>query len=493
MSHSKLKNRMPFIVGFGLLAISFLSLMIGTLTKVVPWSGSGNGHRFGILDSLYALILAFAPKDGTYFDRGEAGTIGGIVGLSLIIAFVLAGVVLMVVSAKKKTKRVLTSFLFAFCGIYIGYLVCILCNGLVFDLYKTSALIFFIVVAVVGLVGYALLWCDLGKGFVKREKDEAEIADEEIMQMMEESVEDEEPSEEEQPAEEEKEQASEEQGEEVQEEPVASEGVGEEIALEEGEKEEDVSAPAKNYNGRYEVFPEAGFFKFRLKANNGQILLVSNSYKTQAGALRGIETLRKNVEVGTHRVVVDKKGRGQFRIFTANDARLVVAGEIYPDAVGATKALDSVLRFYASEKVLKLDEIPEEEIREWKADLGEVKPTSSGKIEMFLNEEKKYTARLRASNGETLFETVSYASKAGLNTGIASIKEKVANGNVSIICDKQGLYQFKVYSDNGMVLVLGQTYPSKDAALSAANSAANFLAGDPKTVDLTKVELTPEE
>ncbi|MCF0112486.1 MAG: DUF1508 domain-containing protein [Bacilli bacterium] len=237
--------------------------------------------------------------------------------------------------------------------------------------------------------------------------------------------------------------------------------------------------------GRYEVFPEAGFFKFRLKANNGQILIVSNSYKTIAGAVKGIDTLKKNVEVGSHRVVTDKNGYGQFRIFTANDSRLVVAGEIYPNADGANKALNSVLKFYKTEKVITLDSIPESEIREWPADLPAITPSANGKIELFV-EEEKWLGRLLASNGHLLFLTTTYSGKNALLSAIYKIREQATKGAVTIVCDKQGRYQYKVFSDNGMVLVMGETYPTKENALSSAASMRNFLAGDPKLIDLSK-------
>ena len=73
-------------------------------------------------------------------------------------------------------------------------------------------------------------------------------------------------------------------------------------------------------------------------------------------------------------------------------------------------------------------------------------------------------------------------------SGIASIKSKAEAGNVNVTCDKQGSYQFKVFADNGMVLVMGHTYPSLENAVSAANSMRNFLAGEAKVVDLTKPE-----
>lgn len=277
----------------------------------------------------------------------------------------------------------------------------------------------------------------------------------------------------------------EERPEEAKEEPV------EEEKAEEPKPEPVVETPteseAKNkVVGKYEVYPAAGFFKYRLKANNGQILLVSRPYKTREGAINGIETFRKNAANGSHRIITDKKGRAQFRIFTANDARLIVAGEIYPNAEGAQKALDSTLRFYDTDNIQNLEEIPESEIREWRAELKDVEAKPNGKIEMFKDDDGKWVGDLRASNSELLFLTTAYSTKTALQNALRSVANNAMKGNISIVCDKQNRYQFKVYSDNGMDLVFGETYDSKEAATSAANSARNFLHGQPKLVDLTK-------
>ncbi len=72
--------------------------------------------------------------------------------------------------------------------------------------------------------------------------------------------------------------------------------------------------------------------------------------------------------------------------------------------------------------------------------------------------------------------------------GVANIKERAEAGNVTVSCDKQGRYQFKVHSDNGMVLVMGETYPAKENAVNAASSMRNFLAGEYKVVDAEKEE-----
>lgn len=238
---------------------------------------------------------------------------------------------------------------------------------------------------------------------------------------------------------------------------------------------------SKKVTGKYEVFPEAGFYKYRLKANNGEILLVSNPYRTVESANAGIDTLKKNIPFGRHKVVTDKKGFGQFRISTANDARLVAAGEIYPSAAGAEKALNSVLKFFDSEKVVQLDDIPESEHREWPHEASKLEPKNNGKVTIIMTEEGKFQATLFANNGELLFSTSTYSSRAALAKALENMTARLVEGKgITISKDKQDRYQFRLYSDNGMVLLMGETYPTFDAASSAAESARNFIK-DAKT------------
>lgn len=46
---------------------------------------------------------------------------------------------------------------------------------------------------------------------------------------------------------------------------------------------------------KFEVYVDkAGEFRFRLKATNGQVIAVSESYKTRASCLNGVDSVRKN-------------------------------------------------------------------------------------------------------------------------------------------------------------------------------------------------------
>jgi uncharacterized protein YegP (UPF0339 family) len=46
---------------------------------------------------------------------------------------------------------------------------------------------------------------------------------------------------------------------------------------------------------KFELYEDkSGGFRFRLKAGNGEVIASSESYKTKAGALNGIESIKSN-------------------------------------------------------------------------------------------------------------------------------------------------------------------------------------------------------
>ncbi|MDO4581805.1 MAG: DUF1508 domain-containing protein [Bacillota bacterium] len=49
-------------------------------------------------------------------------------------------------------------------------------------------------------------------------------------------------------------------------------------------------------NPKFEVYKDKkGEFRFRLKAGNGEIVAASEGYKTKASAMKGVESMRKNI------------------------------------------------------------------------------------------------------------------------------------------------------------------------------------------------------
>ena len=486
-------QKKKLILTYALLA---LTVVISVILGVV-------GHEKDSM-TLFVKALSFSVSEGKTVTVACAGIYGGLIGALVVLIVGLAK------KSAKFTANALTTLGAAVAG--LGMIDWRLSRIAADGKAATILTLTFVVLALafVGFLCGVIFPCQKVKEEVAAAEDAAPVeetvpteeaepetaedekaekpAEEKPEEAEEEPVEEEKAEEPETPAEEPVSEKEPEVTEEVQDE---AEAPAEEEKPEEPKPEPVVETPTESETknkvvGKYEVYPAAGFFKYRLKANNGQILLVSRPYKTREGAINGIETFRKNAANGSHRIITDKKGRAQFRIFTANDARLIVAGEIYPNAEGAQKALDSTLRFYDTDNIQNLEEIPESEIREWRAELKDVEAKPNGKIEMFKDDDGKWVGDLRASNSELLFLTTAYSTKTALQNALRSVANNAMKGNISIVCDKQNRYQFKVYSDNGMDLVFGETYDSKEAATSAANSARNFLHGQPKLVDLTK-------
>ena len=50
-----------------------------------------------------------------------------------------------------------------------------------------------------------------------------------------------------------------------------------------------------NRMAKFEVYPdESGEYRFRLRARNGQIIAVSQGYKSKEGCMRGVRSVKAN-------------------------------------------------------------------------------------------------------------------------------------------------------------------------------------------------------
>lgn len=236
------------------------------------------------------------------------------------------------------------------------------------------------------------------------------------------------------------------------------------------------------YTGKYEVYPEAGSYKYRLKASNGEILAVSFRYSTEKGAISGIETFKKNVETGIFEITTDKSNYSKYNLFNSNGARVVVIGEFYNSYKQAESAVESVKRFYNTDKVDILNEIPESEVREELANLEKVDELSNGKYELY-EMDGLYFIKLKANNAQILFISQGYSSKSGAKSGLETIKKAISEDRFTVGKDKQNRYQFNLYSSTNQLILSGETYPSKASCVSAINSVRNF-AGKAKLIEI---------
>jgi uncharacterized protein YegP (UPF0339 family) len=122
---------------------------------------------------------------------------------------------------------------------------------------------------------------------------------------------------------------------------------------------------------------------------------------------------------------------------------------------------------------VNLDEIDPADVREELIDLQPVEAVANGKIE-FLQVNGEWAFQLKASNGELLFLSSGFSSKPAAVQGLEVVIKAIEAGSFRVGKDKQGRYQFRLYSGNKMTLMTGETYPNKENCFSALDSVRRF-------------------
>ena len=107
-------------------------------------------------------------------------------------------------------------------------------------------------------------------------------------------------------------------------------------------------------NGKWRVEKEDVGFIASLFANNGQLLLNSESYTTFKGAVKGIDTIKKNAESGVFHVVEDKNGRFFFKLLSKQN-RVICVGATYASKDGCESAIESVRNFCKTAILVSVD------------------------------------------------------------------------------------------------------------------------------------------
>lgn len=107
--------------------------------------------------------------------------------------------------------------------------------------------------------------------------------------------------------------------------------------------------------GKFEVYADkAGEFRFRLKAGNGEIILVSEGYKQMASALNGIESVRKNAADDARYERKDSaSGKPMFNL-RASNGQVIGTSELYSSASSRDGGIESVKKNAPDAEVVDL-------------------------------------------------------------------------------------------------------------------------------------------
>lgn len=96
--------------------------------------------------------------------------------------------------------------------------------------------------------------------------------------------------------------------------------------------------------GKFEVYKDkGGKFRFRLKATNGQTILVSQAYKTKVSAKNGIGSVQRNAADDSRFERKDSKGKFMFNIKAMN-GQVVGTSERYDSQKSCENGIRSVAK-----------------------------------------------------------------------------------------------------------------------------------------------------
>lgn len=81
---------------------------------------------------------------------------------------------------------------------------------------------------------------------------------------------------------------------------------------------------------------------------------------------------------------------------------------------------------------------------------------------------------LYANNGQLLYESREYASKASCASGIETFKKNLLDGKTKTRIDKDKNGNYKFIIKNGNSIYVGESYKSEQSAINSAESTKRF-------------------
>ncbi len=95
--------------------------------------------------------------------------------------------------------------------------------------------------------------------------------------------------------------------------------------------------------GKFELYKDkAGEFRFRLKASNGQIILVSEGYTAKPGCNNGIDSVKKNApDDARYERKQTQSGKFMFNLKAAN-SQVIGTSESFESASARDNSIESI-------------------------------------------------------------------------------------------------------------------------------------------------------
>jgi uncharacterized protein YegP (UPF0339 family)/Sec-independent protein translocase protein TatA len=251
---------------------------------------------------------------------------------------------------------------------------------------------------------------------------------------------------------------------------------------------EEAKKPTSRMQGKYVLVQEGPNWRYKLKASNGEVIIVSEPYTSEKAVRNGIETLKKNVDVSRCDIIEDKHGLFSFRVIT-KQGRCLATSANYKTKARAESASESYKRWALSDTII-LDDAGTTDHNEVEKIEVEIKEEHNGKF-VIKEEFPGYVYQLVATNGRVIATSNRYKSKESCLDACEKFRICVYDGSFYVYKDKNSKFQFKLYNKQNRLVLAGEVYADRSRAISVIESIKKH-AKYAVVVD-NVIETTPEE
>ena len=151
-------------------------------------------------------------------------------------------------------------------------------------------------------------------------------------------------------------------------------------------------------------------FYFRLKAQNGEIILASEGYTAKQSAKDTIDVARK---LGQDASKYDKRTASNgspYFVLVANNNEVIGVSELYSSVANRDNGIQAVMNVIGTAQVEDLTLLEDNA------------PVKHPKFQIFKGADNQFYFRLKASNGQIILASEAYTAKASAQNGIDSVK-----------------------------------------------------------------------
>ncbi|SBV93467.1 hypothetical protein KL86DYS2_10546 [uncultured Dysgonomonas sp.] len=107
--------------------------------------------------------------------------------------------------------------------------------------------------------------------------------------------------------------------------------------------------------GKFEISKRKnGEFQFNLKAGNGQVILSSEGYTKKENCKKGIESVRKNSQVGSRFEKLESKNGKSYFNLKATNGQIIGTSELYESVASRDNGIASVVKNAPDAEVVDL-------------------------------------------------------------------------------------------------------------------------------------------